>query len=294
MIKFLKENKINYINIKIKIIEKFVLKILQNIKFYYFILFLTIFLFGIYFIIIFSNLSFSPLIWLVLNLFYWIILPLSVFKICKIVYILIRNKNISFNNIKFLFYFYCSFVLILVSSIIVDRFIPEVAVGANLEIRILPYAILFAIPLAIKGILSSICHLSKIKFKNVVIVGLVLFVCVSMINSIIKAKLDPNFSEKWIFYTESEKNSLNYIERNFNNSTFWTGLDNRLESAYYFESDFNNFQNINFNKSVNVSNILISETIEKRAKKMNVEVFYFDSSNQIFSNGKVNIFNKQD
>lgn len=145
--------------------------------------------------------------------------------------IIVRRHPIDFSRLLFLLLF-GAFGFLIVLAIPVD--FVGLAAGANLEVRNFPYFVLFAAPMVVWGlgraqemlkargrVLSS---RARLLYTNLSAVALSVFLVVGLL----KSTLDPLISNQWMFYTSSERQTVQWFLQTGKHSNMWTGPDNRL------------------------------------------------------------------
>lgn len=255
---------------------------------------LTIYIIGVYILAVASKslLSFPLFVWIFLTLFNWIIFPLSLIMVFTIIWDFIRRKSFSSDFHPFLLLFYVSFSLLLLITIFVDRFIGTVF-GNNMELRIFPYFMFFAVALASMTTLRWMHQLRTKKWQKVGKVTVVILIILLVINSLVKSTMDPSVSNGWIFYSKGEKIAMNWMESNLKSKTIWAGPLSRIESAFRYNSNFDSLGNISFSNASNAKYYLMSDVVRKRASKYEYSLPSIKNSNQIYDNDAAELYQRK-
>ncbi len=252
---------------------------------------ISVYLILLYFITKSSNLSFSPINWFFLTLINWIIIPASFFT----VYLEIKKyftKKIKISKIKIFFIFiYLSFLVIFFMSIIISKYVNNENLGSNLELRIFPYFFIFAVPFASELVVKTYDKLLINKkrkiFSTILIIALI---SIFIFNSHMKAANNPLFSNNCIFYSQYEKNTLDYIENNADNLTIWAGYNERILNSYYYNSEFENFNKVNFSNNNNPESLIYSQIIESYSLLNKENLTRLNYYALVFNNGKSSFY----
>jgi hypothetical protein len=230
-------------------------------------------------------------VWLILTLFNWVIAPLSLAAWILLIYKFFWKKQHLSGSILLLIMFYTAFSLQLLITIFADRF----GVFNNLELRVFPVLMFFAVPMAsitimriteFKGLDEGI----KKSFKITFIFLIVIFI----VSSLLKATNDPIVSNKWLFYSEQEKESIEWMEHSLVGQSVWAGLDERLINVFKSYSTIETFDTIKFTRPESAKYWLISDIIEKRANRIrrplppinNLPIIYDSGSVRIYESGE--------
>lgn len=254
---------------------------------------LVSYIIGVYILALSSKsfLSFSPFAWIFLTLFNWIIFPLSVIMVFAITWGFIRGRSFSSDSHPFLLLFYVSFSLLLLVTIFLDRVIGT-GIANNLELRVFPYFMFFAVALASIAILGWMRRLRTKKWQKVGgVTGLILIVLL-VISSLVKSTNDPLVSNTWIFYSKDEKNAMNWMESNLKKATVWAGPLGRIESAFRYNSSLDSWRNIFFSNASDAEYCLISDVAHKRANRYRYLLPSIKNSNQIYNNDAAELYQR--
>lgn len=101
--------------------------------------------------------------------------------------------------------------------------------GANLQVRVYTYFVLFAAPLFVLGLQRLI---RRWPFTRSPVTLAVAFFAIC---SLLKATLDPMVSNRWIFYHPAEVEAIQNWATRHANQSLWVGPDTRLSDGYLME-----------------------------------------------------------
>lgn len=233
------------------------------------------------------NMWVSPEVWLILTLFNWVIAPLSLMAWVHLVYKFFWKKQRLTSPMIILLLFYLAFSIQLLITILADRF----GVFNNLELRVFPVLMFFAVPLASISIINMINYpkLNEKQRKAVKFFFVLLFL-IFTVNSLLKATNDPLVSNKWWFYSTQEKEGVNWVEYNLQGKNIWAGLDQRLLAVFDVYSNIHNHDRIEFARPENAEYWLISEIINKRALRVKSPLPDVSDRPVIYDSGDVKIY----
>ena len=252
---------------------------------------------GVYIFSVSSGvLCFPPKTWLFLTLFNWIIIPLSGVGAIKI--LRERNQDRASFPIPYtmlLSLYLSSFLLLLLTvAIFVDRVI-EAGTGQNYELRVFPYFMAFAILLASVAIFKWLGPFGIRKWQRVTKIALIILVVISSANSLLKSTNDPTVSDKWIFYSQGEKIGMDWLEStSLGKATVWAGLDERVRSAFYYNSSFLGVHKVKFTDLDSSEYYFISDTIRKRSESSGFSLPFVGRYDQVYDNSKVQLHRRRE
>ncbi len=228
--------------------------------------------------------------YLFLTLFNWIIAPLSLIAYLRLVYdFIVKRKRLS-SPLVLLLIFYTIFSLQLLLFIYTDR----LGVFTHLELRIFPVLMFFAVPLAAIQVFNIIeSPILKNNYRSIVKSLFVILFVVLAVNSVLKATMEPNITNEWMFYTNHEKIGLDWTYTYIKNEPIWAGLDDRLMATFNLNSDLGAHKAIDFTYShAHAGFYFISSTIKKRAMKSRYFLPDLKDTSQVYDNGNVQIYKK--
>ncbi len=226
-------------------------------------------------------------IWLVLTLFNWVIAPLSLAAWIYFVYkFLIKKQKIS-QPMLLLLMFYAAFSIQLLITIFVDRF----GVFNNLELRVFPVLMFFAIPLASISIIKILEFQGLREGQSRAIKSLfMILILIFVTGSLLKATNDPLVSSKWLFYSGQEKEAIFWIERNIPGEAVWAGLDARIIYLFNTYSKLERHDSIKFIGLEKARYWFISDIVETRAQRIRYPLPAVLKKPIIYDSGSVKIY----
>lgn len=226
-------------------------------------------------------------VWLLLTLFNWVIAPLSLGAWIYLVYkIFWKKKNLSSPMILLLM-FYLAFSAQLIITILSDRF----GIFDNLELRVFPILMFFAIPLASISIVNIIdYHRFNENQRKIASTIFMVLILIFVSTSLLKATNDPVVSNKWLFYTVQEENGMEWAGFNQQDKGIWTDVDDRLVAVFVHFSDIDTYNNKNFAEPTEAEFYLISDIIEKRARVTHYPMPQVDELPVLYDSGDVKIY----
>jgi len=140
----------------------------------------------------------------------------------------VRRNSLVWENL-ILVTLYGAFGLTVAVAIPLD--FVGLAAGSNLEVRNFTYFVLFASPMLLLGIRALMRRrgdVAKFVASSGVKSGASVFLAGFIAIGLLKATLDPSISNQWMFYRPSERQAVTYFWNRAENSTLWTGPDNRI------------------------------------------------------------------
>ncbi|MDI6655770.1 MAG: hypothetical protein QME59_07830, partial [Candidatus Hydrothermarchaeota archaeon] len=228
-------------------------------------------------------------VWLILTLFNWVIALLSFAAWAYLVYKFFWKKQRLSSPMLLLLMFYLAFSIQLLITILADRF----GVFYNLELRVFPVLMFFAVPLASMSIVDIISHhrLNE-RQRKVIKTIFAALILVFVAASLLKATNDPVASNNWMFYTTQEKKSINWIGMHHQDKSVWMDVDERLMTVFTHFSDIDTFNKMKFAGPDKAEFYLISNIIEKRASIVRYPMPYVDDLPTVYDSGDVRIYKR--
>ena len=232
----------------------------------------------------------SPYMWFFLTLFNWVIAPLSLIMWLKLVFDFIKKKNHwQFDSpLLLLLMLYAAFSFQLIISIIADRFSEF---GSNMELRIFPILIIYAVPLASMLVFRIWDSIGSSHKKLCTLVSITLLI-IFMSNSLLKGTNDPLVSNMWMFYSTEEEYGIRWADANIKNLEFHK-IDYR---SYYLRL----LIRMDSNSTINYTNynkeryILYSYIEENRAMRLGLPLAQSYDSRKVYNSGTVRIIQSLD
>lgn len=159
--------------------------------------------------------------------FRWVLLVGSLISWLALIVPTFRNLDRSTLPKVFLLALYGAAGLQMALAIPVDLIGLEE--GANLQVRVYTYFVLFAAPLFALGLQRVLQRWPLLRAP--VIIGITFFAACSLL----KATLDPTVSNRWIFYHPAEVEAIQSWATRHANESLWIGPDTRLSDGYLME-----------------------------------------------------------
>ena len=226
--------------------------------------------------------------WLFLTLFNWVIALLSFSAWVFLVYRFFIRKHPLGSSMQLLLMFYTAFSLQLLITIFADRF----GVFNNLELRVFPVLMFFAVPLAAFAIFALVrSHRIGPRHRKSLKVLFSVLLLIFVVNSLLKATNDPLVSNKWFFYSIQERDGLMWAQGYLHEQSMWADIDARLISVYNIFSDVDD-KNVKFT-SPRAEYWYVTELIEKRAITVRYPMPYLEDKSIIYDSGGVRIYRNE-
>lgn len=117
-------------------------------------------------------------------------------------------------------------------------------------------------------------------------------VAAASVGALVKSTLDPNVSNKWIFYTASEFQGLVWVQAHSPNTPTWVGPDDRLQAAYEItigglsHSDVWDMDE----PDPETRSFLISGPIREQMGRLEETLPALGSTNVVYDNGDVQLY----
>jgi len=164
--------------------------------------------------------------------------------------------------------------------------------GSNLQIRIFPLFVLFAIPLFV---LAGAQFAQRLNMHLRLLAGVAvgLLVTVFAITGILKATNDPLVSNKWVFYTRDEQRALSWTDRDLTNQAIWAGFDERLLVMQSVENTVNPAKQNRYvvgSGSDGARYVVDSNVTQRRGRRLKVPVPDTTNDDRIYDNGGTRIY----
>jgi hypothetical protein len=221
-------------------------------------------------------------------LFNWIIAAFSFAMYLKLLKSFFRTKSLIYSPaLLALLLLYTALSSLLVVYIIADRF---GGFGSNMELRIFPVLMIYAVPLASMLIIEiinshSLSQSKKVFIKFCFILILLLFIG----NSLLKGTNDPSVSNKWIHYSLQEEYGIIWVDNYLCGKSIWADCDERLLNVFNLKTGSSSYRKVSFSSKSDGVYIFISGIIEKRAQALGYPVPKYEESQIIYNNGDVEI-----
>lgn len=192
-------------------------------------------------------------------------------------------------HLLLLWLFAAAFAVEVVVSAVVDL---SGFLGSNLQIRIFPLFVLFAIPMFVLAG-AQLARRLNVHLRLFAAVAAGLLVTVFAVTGILKATNDPFVSNKWVFYTRDEQRALSWTDRDLANQSIWSGFDERLLVMQTIENTVDPArQNHYVVGSVNsgARYFIDSNVIQRRGRRLKVPVPDMTNDDRIYDNGGTRVY----
>jgi hypothetical protein len=164
-----------------------------------------------------------------------------------------------------------------------------------LQIRLFPFFMLFAIPLVVlvaAGLARRLPHGWPRQGFGAALV--VLFAGLAAAG-ILKATSDPLVSNKWIFFSDAERQALVWTDRRLSSSDIWIGFDERLRTMQTVHQPTDAHQANRYGSGPDdaASRYLFwSDVIERRGKRMTLPGPNTLTTDRIYDNGSARLYHR--
>lgn len=172
----------------------------------------------------------SPHVYFGLTIGSWFILLVSLVAWGRLAHrSFLRRERPPLNHLL-LWLFYGAFAGQIAISMVMDLFN---FLSTNLQMRLFPAVMLFAIPLALTELRRFWAKVFQHKLRRVVGPVLLFLALWLSSTSLLKATVDPVVSNKWLYFTSGEYEAMTWTEDRLERITVWVGYDERLRQLAY-------------------------------------------------------------
>jgi hypothetical protein len=178
--------------------------------------------------------SFSTPIYLLLTSFSWIMLAISGISWLRQGYSFFRTSVLNRDTLSrfVLWLIYAAYAAQLLISVFADR---SNSLSGNLQTRIFTPLNLLVMPLTALLVWEFFDRLNRKAFRRIFMIAGMAACLWFGAASLLKAPIDPLLGNKWIFNTEPEQITADWIVSHIPaGSTVWAGYDERLTQGVYF------------------------------------------------------------
>lgn len=222
----------------------------------------------------------STSIYFILTLSNWILLIASASLWFGLTFSHVRKGKAFSNNGELLLWaLYGAFAFQGAASILVDI---SGAIASNLQHRTFPAFAMLAAPLIARYLIRWHPVHQSLKRWSVA-------VCISLlaILSILKASNEPLVSNKWLFYSTAEMQSIDWLELNLPEQRLWSGFDERLRMGAFMWNDAErpNIEFIEGQSETSAQAYLVSSLISLRAVRLSETIPIQSDSLLTYHNG---------
>ena len=197
----------------------------------------------------------------------------------------VREDNWS---LLLLWLFAAAFAVEVALSVVVDLGF----LAGNLQIRIFPLFMLFAIPLVVVGT-GALIHYVRPRSRIAIGIVVSLLVLVFAATGMLKATNDPVVSNKWVFWDDHEQNAVVWASNGIRGQEVWIGFDERLLVMQTIKSLDNPQQHDRFvarRSSQSSRYVLISSLIRDRSVRLRVAAPDVVDDDLVYDNGGGQLF----
>ena len=202
-------------------------------------------------------------------------------------------SGLRFNErrILLLWLFAVAFGVEVLASIIADL---SGFLGGNLQLRLFPLFMLFAIPLAVLGVASLVSRASSGWRAPLAALGFIM-VAFFALTGILKATNDPLVSNKWLFYTRNERSAMAWTESSLSRQEIWVGFDERLFVMQSLEGTrvpLNDNNETAGTLGQSARYVLMSDVIRQRGPRLEFRAPDVVPDDRIYDNGGAQLFHR--
>lgn len=174
----------------------------------------------------------DPRVWFGVTTFTWLLIGLSFAEwLWQASRILKKQKALRVRE-SLVWLLYAGFAIQVAAAVVADA---SGVLSQNLQLRIFPGFTVLAVSLLAQGVQRVLSSPRLPKRTQHILFGLfILLVAFAGIASLFKATNEPLLSNKWTFYSPSEKVAIGWFEDNVRNARVWTAVDERLREVYRF------------------------------------------------------------
>jgi hypothetical protein len=237
----------------------------------------------------------NPMIFLILTLFNWLILGVSLVTWAHGIPHYLRQPNLKQHDLPrlFLWLLYPGFAVQLAFAVIAD--LVRLFSG-NLQVRLFTPLMLIAIPIAAIGFFEFYNRISKRLWRNAFTAMLVPIVIWFGIAALLKATNEPLLSNKWLFTTTAEREAVHWSSKHLHDATIWLSYDERVLVNAEMMTPDKTLSGIRFDAFIpeyNTRYYLISEIERLRLARWLAPELDLDTENIVYDNGSVQIFHRR-
>jgi hypothetical protein len=172
----------------------------------------------------------NPSVYHLLSSFRYGLLTGSFITWVTLIWKILKQNNRTSINFLLMLALYSAFGLQMAFAVIVDFINLEA--GTNAQVRIYTYFVLFASPLFTYGLVNLFKRVTHPRRRQH-FAGYLGILCGALaMLSFTKATLEPNLSNRWLFYRQNEVEAISFWTARNNYRTLWIGPDDRLRNAY--------------------------------------------------------------
>lgn len=232
-------------------------------------------------------------VYLVLTAFSWLVLGLSFLVWLRLSQRMIKGRDRLPANLLLLWLLYAGFATLMVIAVVLDL---AGVFAANLQVRLFPNLMVFAIPLTSLGLTDFLSWLRNRSSYFPRLVGMVFAFAILFFSaaSTIKTSSEPLLSNQWNFYKVEEGHVMDWIPAHIKSTNIWLGNNNRLQifkilaRAQWEEQGIYAFFSIPAPK--NARYYLVTEVSTQQATRMGVPMPDLLGKMRIYDSGEAAIY----
>jgi hypothetical protein len=228
----------------------------------------------------------SPLAYLALSMVDFILLISSALVWLWFAVRWLRGGRPESFGIWALWLFYAAFAAQGAASIAIDR---TGSLAANVQYR--AFAVFATVAAPMVAVALSRWRPGP-RIKKLALTSAAIAVAAASVGALVKSTLDPNVSNKWIFYTASEFEGLVWVQVHLPNTPTWIGPDDRLQAAYEItigglsHSDVWDMDE----PDRGTASFLISGEIREQITRLDETLPDLEATNIVYDNGDVQLY----
>lgn len=170
------------------------------------------------------------------------------------------------------------------------------AISGNLQLRLFPVVMLAAVPLVASAVVRLLREGAGGRRRKVWAAVLSLLVLWSSGASLLKATNEPSFSNYWMFWTQPEEQTVQWVESNLVYRGVWLGIDGiRLSShanAEGFGLETGNETDV-WTLNEDTRDLVISPVDERLSRRKGIPVPDFHDEHRVYDNGETRVYHKR-
>jgi hypothetical protein len=239
-----------------------------------------------------GNVWISPIIWLILSSVNLLVLSIASIYVGFVFWSVLKNKKfVVAESQKMLIILFVIYILFAFFSIISDL---SGGLITNSQVRLLPVIFVPAAGLSVQGMYVLT---KKITLKNPHIIKIARATALGMFSllaifSVIKVTNEPLLNNHWLFYSESEKQSVKWVNDKLLDHKLWVGPRGRYAWV------INLYGNTPLDRNRVDTNLIdpltkyavLTDIIEMQTIRSNLPLPDVDNADIIFDNGNLKIF----
>jgi hypothetical protein len=236
----------------------------------------------------------NPQVYLALTLFTWLLLLVSLAGWIRQGYRLLRGARLHLPE-ALPWLLYAGFAVQIAIATVLDF---AGILSANLQLRVLPGLIVFAVVLAVQELqrLLSSLHWGY-RSRRLLFVVFSLLITWFVFASVLKATNDPVVSNKWSFYSTAEKSAVQWTDTHLQHARVWAGIDERLfvvHSVLHPTGSQSDSIVVEMGAPQPTTRyFLLSETERLRHTRLGMTLPAVASEDQIYDNGEAQLYRKR-